>query len=120
MNKKETVVKKSKIEIEVGLNQDQHPIAIHWRSDDNPHGEDFSEAKAMLVSFFDAEHLDTYKIDLWTKEMQVAEMDRLMFQTLRALTDTYHKATRNDELANDMAKFVEYFGRQTEIIPKED
>lgn len=117
---KEDIKKVSKIEIEVGLNEEQHPTHIQWRSDDNPMGTDFSEAKAMLVSFFDKEHLDTYKIDLWTSEMQVVEMDRMVFQTLRALTDTYHKATRNSELANDMAKFVEYFGRQTEIIPKEN
>lgn len=116
---KKAVAKRSKIQIEVSLDDANHPIDIQWKSDDNPHGTDYNTAKAMLVSFFDKEHLDTFKIDLWTTELQVVEMDRLMFQTLKALTDTYHKATRNDDLANDMAKFVEYFGRKTEIIPKE-
>lgn len=112
------VVKTSTIEIQVGLDSNNTPMDIQWRSDDNPDGTDFAAAKAMLVSFFDKEHLDTYKIDLWTPEMQVVEMDRLMFQTLRALADTYHKATRNNDLANDMQRFVQYFGEQTEILPK--
>jgi len=41
-----------------------------------------------------------------------------MYQTLRGLADTYRNATNNSKLANDMQKFVEYFGQETEIIPK--
>ena len=63
--------------------------------------------------------MDTIKIDLWTKEMQVVEMDRFFFQTLKGLSDTYFKATNNAELASAMRQFVQYFGEQTEIIPKE-
>jgi gliding motility-associated protein GldC len=110
------VVKKSLIEIEIGLNEDKHPETIHWKSNDNPNGQDFSECKAMSLSLFDKEYKDTLKIDLWTSEMQVVEMDRFVFQTLRALSDTYHKATKNDQLANDMQLFVDYFGKQTGII----
>ena len=51
--------------------------------------------------------------------MQVIEMDRFFFQTLRAMSDTYFKATQNKELAADMQRFVQYFGEKTEIIPKE-
>jgi gliding motility-associated protein GldC len=110
---------KNTISIDVHLNEDKHPVNIFWNSSANPEGTADSECKAMLLSLFDKTHLDTYKIDLWTSEMQVAEMDRFMFQTLRALADTYFKATRNQELANDMQRFVQYFGEETEIIPKE-
>jgi hypothetical protein len=57
------------------------------------------------------------KIDLWTTEMQVIEMDRFFFQTLRAMADTYFKATQNAELATAMQQFVQYFGEKTQIIP---
>ncbi|HMX84190.1 MAG TPA: gliding motility protein GldC, partial [Saprospiraceae bacterium] len=70
-------------------------------------------------SLFDSKVKDTLKIDLWTNELQVVEMDRFMFQTLRGLADTYMKATNNHKLANEMQQFVTYFGEQTEIIPKE-
>ncbi len=106
------------ISIDVSLNEDKHPVALHWNSTANPEGTESKECKAMLLSLFDKDHLDTYKIDLWTSEMQVAEMDRFMFQTLKALADTYFKATKNQELANDMQRFVQYFGEETEIVTK--
>lgn len=112
--------KMSTITIKVGLDKNKHPKAIHWISDDNPSGNKEQEAKAMLISFFDKEYKDTYKIDLWTTEMQVAEMDRFVFQSLRAMAETYFKATGNQNLANDMRRFVQYFGEATEIIPKEE
>lgn len=117
---KKDIKKTSNIHIQVGLDEANHPVDIQWSSDDNPNGDGLTEVKAMLLSFFDKEHLDTFKIDLWTPEMQVVEMDRMMFQTLKALADTYQKATRNNELANDMQKFVHYFGLETEIIPKDE
>ncbi|MEY4905038.1 MAG: hypothetical protein RLZZ292_2853, partial [Bacteroidota bacterium] len=58
------------------------------------------------------------KIDIWTQEMQVLEMDRMVYQTIRALADTYFKATQNTELANQMQQFAQFFGEQVEIIPK--
>ena len=70
----------------------------------------------MLLSFFDEESKDTLKIDLWTTEMQVIEMDRFFFQTLRGLADTYFKATQNAELATSMRQFVHYFGEKTGIL----
>ena len=70
----------------------------------------------MLLSIFDKEPLDTLKIDLWTKEMTVAEMDRFFFQTLKAMGDTYFRATKNKELAEQLQQFVQYFGEQTEIL----
>lgn len=106
------------INIEVGLDEENMPIQIKWNADNNPNADGPQACKGMLLSVFDEDTLDTLKIDLWTKDMQVVEMDRFMFQTLRALADTYHKATRNAELANAMQQFVNYFGEKTEIIPK--
>lgn len=109
---------KATITIEVELNEEKMPSNIRWKSDSNPADKKARESKAMLVSFFDKESLDTFKIDLWTTEMQVVEMDRFMFQTLRAMADTYYKATNNAKLASALQQFVQYFGEETEIIPK--
>ena len=114
---KTEVKKRSKINIEVGLNEQNIPVDINWTSDDQPKDAAPQKAKAMLLSLFDKTHLDTIKVDLWTTEMQVIEMDRFFYQTLRSLTDTYYKATQNQELANEMQRFVQYFGERTEIIP---
>ena len=74
------------------------------------------EIKAFLLSMFDADTKDTLKIDLWTKDFQVMEMDRFFYQTFRAMCDTYQKATQNNELANAMRDFTNYFGEKTGII----
>jgi len=112
------VTKTSEIKLKVSLDKESVPIKINWTTADGPNGPVDSEAKAFLLSIFDKESKDTLKIDLWTKEMQVNEMDRFFFQTLRAMSDTYFKATQNSQLATDMQRFVQYFGEQTEIIPK--
>ena len=113
------IEKKYKIELEVGINNENLPVEIKWKAEDDPSGAKIHDAKAMLLAFFDKNTLDTVKIDLWTKDMQVGEMDRFMFQTLRAMADTYFKATKNAKLATAMQQFTHYFGEQTEIIPKQ-
>jgi len=110
-------MKNSQIRINVGLDKDGVPSKITWEAENTPKGNQ-QEAKAFLLSIFDKETKDTLKIDLWTKEMQVMEMDRFFFQTLRAMADTYFRATSNKELAVEMQKFVQYFGERTEILPK--
>lgn len=117
MDKKNKVVKNSKIEIKVGLNEDKMPIDINWSADDNPEGAKDHNAKAVLLSFFDRESRDTLRIDLWTQEFQVMEMDRLVFHTLKGLADSYVKATGNKELAGQMQQFAHYFGEKTEVLP---
>lgn len=114
MHKVET---KKKIEIEVGLDAQNMPVEIKWNAEDSKAAEP-KECKAFMLSLFDAKHMDTFKIDLWTKEMQVMEMDRFFFQTLKSMADTYFRATQNKDLATDMQRFVEYFGEKTNVIPK--
>ena len=108
--------KTSQISVAVGLDDERMPVDMTLSGTDFPEPQ---VIKAMLLSVFDADRKETLKIDLWTKDMQVQEMDRFVFQSLRAMTDTYVKATNNAALANQMAKFVAYFGEQTGIIPTE-
>ena len=115
----ENIAKTSQIRITVGLDEKNVPAQLEWEADDSPNTGKPVPCKAMLLSLFDRENMDTVKIDLWTKDMQVNEMDRLFYQTLRGLADTYFKATQNKDLAVDMQKFVHYFGEKTGIISQE-
>lgn len=108
----------STITINVQLDQDKVPELITWTASDLA-GEAPNDAKAMLLAFFDSESRDTLKIDLWTKEMQVMEMDRFFYQALRSLADTYKRATNNAQLASSMQQFAQYFGEQVEVLKKE-
>ena len=110
------IVKSSDITLRVGLNAENVPVRIEWGASDR-NGGALEECKAMAVALFDREHRDTLRIDLWTKEMQVIEMYRFVYQTLKSLSQTYLRATQNKELAEEMAKFAHYFGQKTEIVP---
>ncbi len=110
---KEAVVKKD-ITVTVGLDEKNMPVSMTWNADDaqgNP-----QHLKGILLSLFEKETMDTLRIDLWTTEMQVQEMDRFMYQTLKGLADTYFRATNNKELAGEMQSFANHFGKRTEII----
>lgn len=108
----------SEIKIRVGLDEAQVPVHIDWAASDmHPEGT-VESCKAMVIALFDEAHKDTLRIDLWTKDMQVIEMDRFMYQVLQSLSETYLRATNNRELAEDVARFAHYFGEKTEIIPK--
>lgn len=113
------IAKTSTLTVKVGLDQAGIPIVIEWEAEDALGKKAPVDCKAMLLSFFNAQTKETMKLDLWTKDMQVDEMDRFIFQTLRAMADTYFKATQNNKLAADMQRFVQYFGEQTEIIPRQ-
>ncbi len=112
------IAKSSLIKIKIGLDEQKIPVKIDWQAEEGPNGNKSAEAKAFLLSIFDKDSKDTLKMDLWTKDMQVNEMDRFFFQTLRAMADTYFKATQNQQLAVDMQRFVQYFGEQTAILPQ--
>ncbi|MBK8503965.1 MAG: gliding motility protein GldC [Saprospiraceae bacterium] len=109
-------MKKSEIKVEVTLDDHRVPQRINWSAADQNQID--QEAKAMLLSFFDAKKRETLKIDLWTKDMQVSEMDRFFYETLRSMADTYFRATSNQKLAREMQQFIQYFGEETELLPK--
>lgn len=106
---------KNTIQIEVNLDEDKMPEQLLWKaSAESQHPQD---AKAMMLALFDRDTRDTLRIDLWTKDMQVQEMDRFFYQTLRSMADSYMRSTGNEELANDLRKYVQHFGETTGIIP---
>lgn len=112
------VVHTSEIKVRVGLNEEKMPVHIDWSASDmHPEGT-AEDCKAMLIALFDKEHRDTLRIDLWTQDMQVIEMDRFIYQVLQSVSQTYLRATANKDLAEDMARFAQYFGEKTEIVPK--
>nr|MBS0038522.1 gliding motility protein GldC [Saprospiraceae bacterium] len=117
MSEQEKIVKESKIEVKVGLNKENVPVGIRWRADDNPEGQQYLDAKGMLLSFFDLNSRDTLRIDLWTEDLQVMEMDRMVYHTLKGLSETYVRSTGNKELAGQMLQFAQYFGEKTEVLP---
>lgn len=112
-------MKKSKIQIKVTLDEDQVPSDIRWKADDDSSTE-FKEVKGFFLSLYDEKSEETMKLDLWTKEFRVDEMDKFVFQTLRTMADSYYKATSNGDMANHMVQFATFFGTETGLLKPEN
>lgn len=111
------VVKTSEIEIKVGLNENNLPVAMKWSAEDG--GMKDSPAKAMLLSLWDPNQKNTMKIDLWTKDMSVEEMKQFFHQTLLTLSDTFEKATGEHNICEDLRDYCYHFAEKMEILPEE-
>jgi len=110
------IVKTSKIEINVGLNENNLPIAMKWNAPDG--GKENAAAKAMLLSLWDPTDNNTMKIDLWTKDMSIEEMKQFFHQTLLTLADTFEKATGEQNISEDLRDYCYHFAEKMEIMPE--
>ena len=84
---------------------------IRWSATDAP-TPDEQDARAMILALWDAEERNSLRIDLWTKEMSVEDMNDFFFQTLLTMADTYKNATNNDEIMSDIKHFAREFAEK--------
>ena len=103
----------SEINIKVGLDENRVPERLNWSADDG--AIDDMEAKALLLSVWDSSQKDTYKINLWTKEMPVNEMIQFFHQTLTSMADTFETATGDDKMSATMRDFCDYYAEKMGI-----
>jgi gliding motility-associated protein GldC len=104
----------STINIQVELDADKMPESIHWNAPDG--GVDgMQKAKAFLLGLWDGEEKTALRIDLWTQKMMVDEMNDFFFQTFMGMADTYVRATRNGDIANEMKEFAKKFHKTATV-----
>jgi len=101
-------MQKSSIHIDVLLDEDKVPAEISWNATDTS-ADVVKKANAMMLAFWDGTDKTSLRIDLWTKDMMVDEMADFFYQTLMTMADSYHRATRQSELVEDMKKFAKDF-----------
>lgn len=99
--------KTSEIRLAVALN-DEGVQGIRWQADDAPVAGE-QQAKAMILALWDADARNAMRIDLWTVDLTVDDMNDFVFQTLLSLADTYRAATGDKELMADIAIFAREF-----------
>lgn len=103
----------SQINIEITLDDQKMPEEIQWIAPDGGI-ESRQPAKAMLLGLWDGGEKNALRIDLWTKQMMVDEMNDFFYQTFFGMADTYARATRNNELAESMKEFARNFYKQSQ------
>lgn len=98
----------SRITIDVTLDENRVPEAIHWNASENA-AATAQKAKGMMLSFWDGADKTALRVDLWTKDMMVDEMTDFLYQTIMTMADTYDRATHQHELVDDMKNFARNF-----------
>lgn len=111
------IVKKSEINIQVGLNSNNLPIQMKWNASDG--GIENEPASAFMLSIWDPKEKNTMKIDLWTKDMSIEEMKQFFHQTLLTMADTFEKATGEHLISEDLRDYCYHFASKMEILPEE-
>jgi gliding motility-associated protein GldC len=107
------IAHKSKIEFEIGLDENKVPEKIAWNAEDG--GVAAEEAKAIMLSIWDSKKKDTLRIDLWTKDMPVDDMKQFFHQTLVSMSQTFQRATNDEKMAATMIDFCDYFAEKLEL-----
>ncbi len=90
---------------------DEGVTAIEWEADDAPEP-GVQTAKAMILALWDPQARNSLRIDLWTQDMSVEDMNDFFFQTLLSMADTYKTATNNTSLMADIKIFAREFAEK--------
>ncbi|OAB76054.1 gliding motility protein GldC [Cochleicola gelatinilyticus] len=106
----------SEIKIQVGLDENKIPEKLRWSADDG--GISNEESKAIFLSVWDHKKKEALRIDLWTKDMPLDEMQIFFHQTLSAMADTFQRATNDEKMAATMRDFCDYFAEKLELKKK--
>jgi len=90
---------------------------IQWEADDAPEP-GVQEAKAMILALWDPKARNSLRIDLWSKDMTVEDMNDFFFQTLLSMAETYANATNNKNLMADMKIFAREFAEKAAKVER--
>ena len=104
----------SEIKFLIDLDENRVPEKLQWSAEDG--GVNQQEAKAIMLSIWDSKAQETLRIDLWTKDMPVDEMKKFFHQTLVAMSDTFQRATDDQQMTDTMKDFCEYFAEKMELV----
>lgn len=93
------------IAFEIDLDQNNLPEKIIWKASDSDNKE--NSTKAIAISLWDANQSNTLKIDLWTKDMRIDEMDKFLVDTLGGLGQSMLTATGDSYISKSINDLCE-------------
>ncbi len=103
--------KEAEIKFLIKLDDKGTPDEIYWSASDSDI-EGFVPCDSLMISVWDRSEKNTMSVDLWTKEMQVGEMNSHYYFTLMKMADTYGKATSNQDLSDMIRGFAAEFAKR--------
>lgn len=106
-------MKQTEIKFKVTLDPNSLPVKIEWHA---PDAGEASACKSMMIALWDEKENNTLRIDLWTKEMRVDEMKKFYIQNILTLTDTYLKATNDEQTSALVKDFFAEVGKKLGVL----
>lgn len=106
----------SEIKFTVELDENKIPEKLTWDAKDG--GIENESTKAVLISVWDDKKKETLKMDLWTKDMPLNEMQHFFHQTLLTMSDTFLRATNDEKMTATMRDFCDYFAEKLDLLEK--
>jgi gliding motility-associated protein GldC len=108
--------KKTEIKIIVELDDKNLPLNIEWQASEGVDG--IKKSSTLMLSLWDKDEKVTLSIDLWAKEMLVDDMNIHFYQMLNKMSETYLKATNNNEVAKMIEAFAHDFAAKLNLLKK--
>lgn len=105
--------RKTTITLDVVLDENQTPDKMKWSAPDG--GVNSQAMEAFFFSSWDKEKQESARIDLWTKEMPVDQMQVFVHQTLVGIRESYLKATDDAQMAEAMQQFCDFFAAERNL-----
>jgi gliding motility-associated protein GldC len=106
-------MKKTQITIDIELDENNVPEKMTWNAEDG--GIEKEETKATMISVWDDAKKEALRIDLWTKDMPIDDMKMFLHQILISLSNTYERATGEEDVAQWMEEMAEEFAQKAAI-----
>lgn len=112
-----TPVQTSNIHLKVQLNADKVPVAINWQASDSPMADQINEARAFMLSLWDGERKETMRIDLWTLDMEVQEMNHFIYQNILLMADSHFRATGDEAVKTQLYTLAQELAQTLKLSP---
>ena len=103
------------IQFEIELDENQIPNQIVWKASDN---QESGECDAAFLTIWDKKDKNTLRINLWTKDMMIDDMHIFFHQMILSMSDTYKRATGDEQISKDMKDFAFTMGEKLGILKK--
>jgi gliding motility-associated protein GldC len=106
------MMKTAEINFKIKLDENNLPVDIEWfASDSGGQG----NAKAIMLAMWDGKEQHMLRIDLWTKDLMVDEMKQFFHQNLLTMSDTFKRATGEENIVEDLKDYCAHFAEKMEI-----
>lgn len=98
-------MKKSEINFQIELDEQNLPKEITWDATDKEGG--LESTRSISVNIWDNLKQSTLRIDLWTEEMSVVEMKRFYIDVIGGMAQTILTSTGDEYMSEEMKELCD-------------